>query len=118
MKKILFLLLLIPFGCYNSKEQSVANTKERLSLSFDPELIDATKTVSQASVKDFYNSRRFQLLWRDSTQRLPMADSLIDFIAHANRVGLNAEDYHWKEIQQLLTDSLPIANSQLDVLLT
>lgn len=118
MKKALFLLLLIPFGCYNSKEQSVTNTKERLSLSFDPGLIDATKTVSQASVKDFYNSRRFQLLWRDSTQRLPMADSLIDFIAHANHVGLNPEDYHWKEIQQLLTDSLPIANSQLDVLLT
>ena len=118
MKKTLFLLLLIPFGCYNSKEQSVKTSKERFSLSIDPKLIDATPTVSPASVKDFYASRGFQLFWRDSMRRLPFADSLIHFIAEADRVGLNPADYHWKEIQQFLPDSLPIASRQLDVLLS
>lgn len=87
-------------------------------LSLDPSVIDATHLISSASVKDFYAARGFQLFWRDSTGRLSVADSLLRVIRESNRLGLNPEDYHWREIQQLATDSLPAAKTYTDILLT
>ncbi len=121
VKKACWLALVIAFGCYNFKEQSVkiiADKSPGGSSVLDSTLISNTNINCLRSLKAFYASRNFSLFWRGSEGFTRSADSLIQIIRDANRFGLIAGDYHQHEIENLLADSLPSSVSRTDVLLT
>jgi murein L,D-transpeptidase YcbB/YkuD len=121
VKRTLILLLLIYSGCYHAKEQSgsaIADNPTGMAPVLSPAVVKNSDIVNRESVSDFYAGRRFKSFWNDSTGRLPLTDSLVDFIRRSNRLGLNPADYHLLQITNLLTDTLPGATAYADVLLT
>lgn len=67
----------------------------------------------------FYERGGFQPTWVTSDGPTPLADSLIEAIAGAEREGLRPEDYHLSRVRSLLaTGNAPYTLVDVDLLLT
>jgi len=87
---------------------------------------DSTLIDLPQMVKFFYSGIDYKPVWSSTKEWLPMADSLFQFIAHAENEGLFPNDYHYKSLRILKdtldADSLSRMNAALwtkaDLLLT
>ncbi len=77
-------------------------------------------------VKEFYGRQDYKPVWSSRGKWLPIADSLYQFIIHAENEGLFPDDYHYKKLKiikdTLDADSLVRMNATMwaraDILLT
>lgn len=64
-------------------------------------LDDSTTLKYVSLVSDYYNENNFKGVWSHDTQREPLADSLLRFIANAKYYGLYPSDYHLQRLTRL-----------------
>ena len=87
---------------------------------------DSTQIKLPQIVNEFYSSINYKPLWSSTAIFLPLADSLYQFIVHAENEGLFPNDYHYDFLKilkdTLNADSLARMNAALwtntDLLLT
>ncbi len=122
VKKVFFVIFLFASSCHNLKEHSGQTPSgELLQKSFlvDSALISKTSLHIPQSVRKFYNGRDFSLFWSDERGKLAVADSLLNFIRNAQRLGLIPHDYHIGELDKIARDSVSRdLTSRMDILLT
>lgn len=120
-KIISLLLLALVCACQRwEKPASLlpAETRKDSVLS-DPNLLDALMLTSRESVKEFYKSTENRLFWSVGGRMTSWSDSLLEVVRNADRWGLNPDEYHVRELNRILADSLFFEQlSRLDILLT
>lgn len=87
---------------------------------------DSTQLILQQIVNEFYSRIDYQPVWSSTAKWQQLANSLFQFIAHAENEGLFPNDYHYKNLKLLKdtldADSLTRMNATLwtkaDLLLT
>ncbi len=76
---------------------------------------DSTQLQFPAIVQAFYNGNDFGMLWSHKEKWEPLADSLYQFIEHAELEGLFPKDYHFANLKsvkrQLDSDSITRTNA-------
>jgi murein L,D-transpeptidase YcbB/YkuD len=88
--------------------------------------IDSMLILQPEAVQHFYDQTKNEAAWSKAAQWTVVADSLINFIQHAQLYGLFPEDYHFPAIafirEKFITDSVArkdvVLWSKADVLLT
>lgn len=115
------LLVLLVCACQSWEKPAALSTPvaRTVTLLADTSWLDASTLTSWQSVKEFYKATDYRLFWSDEGSKKASADSLMEVVRNAGRWGLIPEDYHVRELDNILADSL-FANrlSRLDILLT
>jgi murein L,D-transpeptidase YcbB/YkuD len=96
------------------KMDETASESIRQALDFaitnDGKIDDTIRLNLSAIVNDFYTSHQYLPVWSTDEKWQPLADSLFQYILHAEEEGLFPADYHLKKIQlvkgKLDTDSI------------
>lgn len=122
MKKLGFLIFLLACGCQSFREQPAvpasADTQPHIFL-LDTALFSSADLNSLASVRAFYARKDFALFWHDGGTLIAAADSLTDMLRDAKAFGLIDRDYHVKELETVLKDTVSADRfSKADVLLS
>lgn len=86
-------------------QQTSQNIKDALDYALDHngDIGDTIRLQFTAPVNSFYKSNEFKNIWSHKEKWEPLADSLYNFIEHAEWQGLFANDYHFKKLQSLKT---------------
>ncbi|MBS1511456.1 MAG: L,D-transpeptidase family protein [Bacteroidetes bacterium] len=79
------------------------NIKEALdfAISNNGKIDDSIKLGFADVVNSFYHAEDYEPVWSTKEKWKPLADSLLDFITHAELDGLFPKDYHFKHLQSL-----------------
>ncbi len=129
---ISFMLLCITFSCNNShkqKEEVIVKNPEQMddetsktiqsmiefAASHKGKLDDSTSIRLNTIVGNFYSTNNYKNIWSKKEKWNPLADSIFDFVEHAELFGLFPKDYQSKrllKIRKLLdSDSLQRMNA-------
>lgn len=73
-----------------------ANISDMLSsLEEDAKFDDSTVLSVYSSVNNYYEKNKYEAIWCNNEQLLPISDSLLSFIKEARLYGLFPNDYHY-----------------------
>lgn len=120
MKHVVFFLTIIIWSCHTYKDRPIGASEVQVTL----QLIDTTdltnySLASGVAVKEFYDKRGYALHWSASGKLRSSGDSLVKFVAQADKHGLLVSDYHLSKLESLLHDTLAQGRlSKIDILLT
>ena len=110
----------------NNKVADNINSALKKALNNSGKIDDNTQITLRQIVSEFYSRRDYQPVWSSTAKWQPLADSLYQFIAHAENEGLFPNDYQFNFLKFLKdtldADSLTRMNAALwtkaDLLLT
>lgn len=66
-------------------------------------LNDSMVLAKDSLVNEIYQKRNFEPVWSNQEKWLPLSDSLVEFIGHAQEYGLFSGDYHYRILQDIRT---------------
>lgn len=120
MKHLVFALVTLIWSCQTFRDQPSDHPKDQSRLqTIDTTSFHSYNLSSNASAKVFYYKRGYAFYWINSAGLNASGDSLMRFVAGADRHGLIAKDYHLAELQTLVRDTLaPDRMAKIDLLLT
>jgi murein L,D-transpeptidase YcbB/YkuD len=113
----LFLLLALT-SCSHLWESTATLSEPKHDILIDTSLISNAHLIMPASTQAVYASRSYNALWIDTAVLSVKGYSLFNIIVHAERYGLNPDDYHANELRQLFSDSTAKSLAQADLYLT
>jgi len=125
---IAFIVCVLPLtSCKEKKERPinlVASYTELQERSSDIirsflDKADSAHTLHQSDIaKLLYEKNEYAMLWTENEKWKPIADSLYDYISHAQWYGLFPEDYHEKDLRNKPDKRDPRLWAKADIFLT
>lgn len=123
VKYLPLLVFLVAVACHNFRDQPVSGpqSEEEAPTAFpiDTMHLNLYKLSSRATVRAFYHQSGYSPYWFANRALKPVSDSLLTFLRNADHLGLVPDDYHVRELEFLLKDTLSTDKySRMDILLT
>ena len=123
MKYLSFLVLFVAIACHSFRDPpgSAPQPEGKVPAAFliDTTHLNAYELSSRATVRAFYHKSGLSPYFAANNKLKPVADSLLTFIKYVHRLGLVPEDYHARDLEFLLKDTVSTDKySRMDILLT
>jgi L,D-transpeptidase YcbB len=114
----IIILCLFIISCNSTdgqKENTIAVTPEKIdkktgesvsetlafALNNNGKIDDSIRLYFAAIADSFYSDEDYEKVWSDDEEWQPLADTLFNFITHAEQEGLFPKDYHFKNLKGL-----------------